>query len=201
MSVSSPLRVRATAIGLGALALVTTAVAAAPGGQAAAPAERGRPAAAGVVTTLKFVRNGSDPQNSRLYVVRGGRSVAEFRAGSGLGKAHANGRKECKRGQGWLPRGTYKVGRAQTRYNGNVIKGYAIPLSDKKCNDGRTPRTELFIHSEMTRDGGQGRTESRRWDGVGDYKSAGCIKLAPNDIKKLFRNLSRYPAPTRLTVV
>ncbi|MFG2333966.1 L,D-transpeptidase [Streptomyces sp. NPDC048604] len=201
MSVMSPLRVRAAAIGIGALTLVTTAVATAPSGQAAPAGQGGRAQAAAVVTTLKFVRNTSDPQNSRLYIVRKGKPVAEFRAGSGLGKAHRNGRKECARGQGWLPDGTYKVGTPQNRYNGRIIKGYAIPLSNKTCSDGRTTRTELFIHSEMTRSGGQGRKESQRWDGVNDYKSAGCIKLEHNDIKKLFRNLSRYPAPTRLTVV
>ncbi|MFJ6518259.1 L,D-transpeptidase [Streptomyces filamentosus] len=200
MSVSSSLRARLLSVGFGALALVTTAVATAPGGQAA-PDDQARPPASDVVTTLKFVRNSADPQNSRLYVIRGGTPVAEFRAGSGLGKSHRNGRKECVREQGWLPKGTYKVGAAQTRYNGDLVKGYAIPLSDKKCSDNRTWRTQLLIHSEMTRDGGRGSTESRRWDGVSDYKSAGCIKLEPNDIKKLFRNLSRFPAPTRLTVV
>jgi hypothetical protein len=78
---------------------------------------------------------------------------------------------------------------------------YAIPLSDKTCKHGRTKRTALFIHSEMTRTGGHGRPESQRWDGPGDYKSHGCIKLAPDDIKKLFAVLADGPAPHRLTVV
>ncbi|MEU2671647.1 L,D-transpeptidase [Streptomyces sp. NPDC007164] len=201
MSATSPLRVRAAAIGLSAMALMTVAAVTAPSGQAATPAG-GRPAAAGaVVTTLKFVRNSADPQNSRLLVVRGNKTQAAFRAGSGLGRNHTKGRDECASAKGWLPAGTYTVGARQTRYNGNLIKGYAIPLSNKTCKNGRTTRTELFIHSEMTRTGGQGSTESRRWDGVGDYKSAGCIKLAPEDIKKLFRNLGRGAAPKRLVVV
>ena len=201
MSSTSPLRVRAAAIGLSAMALMTVAAVTAPSGQAAAPAG-GRPAAAGaVVTTLKFVRNSADPQNSRLLVVRDNKTQAVFRDGSGLGRDHAKGRDECASAKGWLPAGTYTVGARQTRYNGNLIKGYAIPLSNKTCKNGRTTRTELFIHSEMTRAGGQGSTESRRWDGVGDYKSAGCIKLAPEDIKKLFRNLGRGAAPKRLVVV
>ncbi|MFG3532604.1 L,D-transpeptidase family protein [Streptomyces sp. NPDC047917] len=201
MSATSPLRVRAAAIGLSAMALMTVAAVTAPSGRAAAPAD-GRPAAAGVVvTTLKFVRNSADPQNSRLLVVRGNKTQAVFRAGSGLGRNHAEGRDECASAKGWLPAGTYTVGARQTRYNGNLIKGYAIPLSNKTCKNGRTTRTGLFIHSEMTRAGGQGGTESRRWDGVGDYKSAGCIKLAPEDIKKLFRNLGRGAAPKRLVVV
>ncbi|MEU2130101.1 L,D-transpeptidase [Streptomyces sp. NPDC018352] len=197
---ASPLRVRAAAIGLSAVALMTVAAVAAPSGQAA-PATAGRPAAAAAVTTLKFVRNSADPQNSRLLVVRDNKTQAVFRAGSGLGRDHAKGRDECASAKGWLPAGTYTVGARQTRYNGNLIKGYAIPLSNKTCKNGRTTRTELFIHSEMTRTGGQGSTESRRWDGVGDYKSAGCIKLAPEDIKKLFRNLDRGAAPKHLVVV
>jgi len=201
MSATSPLRARAAVIGLSAMALVTVAAATAPSGQAA-PASGGRPAAAAAaVTTLKFVRNASDPQNSRLMVVRNNKTEAVFRAGSGLGRNNAKGRDECASGKGWLPAGTYTVGARQTRYNGNFIKGYAIPLSNKTCRNGRTTRTELFIHSEMTRAGGQGSTESRRWDGVGDYKSAGCIKLAPEDIKKLVRNLGRGSAPNRLVVV
>ncbi|MGW9115787.1 L,D-transpeptidase family protein [Streptomyces sp. NPDC055663] len=197
---ASPLRVRATAIGLSAMALMTLAAVTAPSGQAA-PAAAGRPAAAAAVTTLKFVRNSADPQNSQLLVVRNNKTQAVFRAGSGLGRNHAKGRDECASAKGWLPAGTYTVGARQTRYNGNLIKGYAIPLSNKTCKNGRTTRTELFIHSEMTRTGGQGSTESRRWDGVGDYKSAGCIKLAPEDTKKLFRNLDRGAAPRHLVVV
>ncbi|MFF1648537.1 L,D-transpeptidase family protein [Streptomyces sp. NPDC058240] len=200
MSATPPLRTRAAVIGLSAMALVTIAAATAPSGQAA-PAAGSRPAAGAAVTTLKFVRNAGDPLNSRLMVVRNNKTQAVFRAGSGLGRDHAEGRDECASGKGWLPAGTYTVGARQTRYNGNFIKGYAIPLSNKTCKNGRTTRTELFIHSEMTRTGEQGSTESRRWDGVGDYKSAGCIKLAPQDIKKLFRNLSRGSAPNRLVVV
>lgn len=43
----------------------------------------------------------------------------------------------------------------------------------------KVTRTEMFIHSEMNRDGGQGSAENRRWDGAGDYRSNGCVKLAP----------------------
>jgi hypothetical protein len=58
----------------------------------------------------------------------------------------------------------------------------------------------------MTRTGGQapavpGTDVPQRWDKDYDYESAGCIKLTPGDIKKLFRNLERYPRPTRLTVI
>ncbi|MDT9686651.1 L,D-transpeptidase [Streptomyces sp. TRM76323] len=197
MSVMSYLGFRSAAIGVGVAGLLAGAVATAPDGLAV-PARPGEAAAA--TTTLTFTRNSGDPTNSRLSVVRDGRTVAVFRAGSGLGASHPQGRDECARSKGWLPAGTYSVGARTTRYNGRVIKGYAIPLSDKTCKDGRTPRTELFIHSEMTRDGGQGQAEGQRWDGVKDYKSAGCVKLSPQDIKKLFGVLGQGSAPKRLTV-
>ncbi|CAL9317109.1 L,D-transpeptidase family protein [Streptomyces sp. SudanB25_2051] len=196
MSVMSYLGFRSAAIGAGVVSLLAGAVATAPQGLAASAGAR----EAAAVTTLKFTRNHGDPRDSRLAVVRGGRTVAVFRAGSGLGKDHAKGRDECASNAGWLPAGAYKVGQRTTRYNGNVIKGYAIPLSNKTCENGRTSRTELFIHSEMTRNGGQGKPEGQRWDGVNDYKSFGCIKLSPKDIKKLFGVLGQGSAPTRLTV-
>ncbi|MFD7439297.1 hypothetical protein [Streptomyces sp. NPDC059861] len=59
----------------------------------------------------------------------------------------------------------------------------------------------MFIHSEMNRDGSRGRSESRRWDGSGDYRSNGCVKLNPDDIKKMFRLLDRIGWPTHLRVV
>ncbi|CAL9612889.1 hypothetical protein SUDANB6_05685 [Streptomyces sp. enrichment culture] len=192
MSVNVPVSIRSAVVAVAAAAVLVPVVAAAPGGHAA-PAQ--------TTTTLKFVRNAGDPQNSRLTVVRGDRTVASYRAGSGLGAGHAKGRDECAKNQGWLPKGTYTVGTRHTRYNGSVIKGYAIPLSDKLCANGRTTRTALFIHSEMTRTGGQGQPENQRWDGSSDYRSEGCIKLSPNDIKKLFTVLAGGTAPRRLTVV
>jgi lipoprotein-anchoring transpeptidase ErfK/SrfK len=198
MSVMSSVCLRSAALGVGFLSLLAGTVAAAPDGLAATPTQQSRAVAA--ATTLKFVRNTSDPGNSHLAVVRGGRTVAVFRAGSGLGKDHTKGRKECAVGKGWLPAGTYSVGNRHTRYNGRIIKGYVIPLSNKKCEDRQTWRTELFIHSEMTRTGGQGNIESQRWNGVNDYKSAGCIKLSPQDIKKLYRVLGQGTAPRQLTV-
>lgn len=193
-SLTLPPRIRSAAVGLAVAAVLASP--AAPSGHAEPMAT-----ARAAVTTLKFVRNAADPQNSRLTVSRGSEVVASYRAGSGLGAGHPKGRDECATAQGWLPAGTYGVGARRTRYDGNVIKGYAIPLSDKTCTNGRTKRTALFIHSEMTRTGGQGQPESQRWDGTGDYKSQGCIKLAPQDIKKLFAVLDGGPAPSGLTVV
>ena len=191
MARTLPALIRSGAIGLALVAALTSTASATPDHRTTA------------VTTLKFTRNATDPQSSRLTVLRDNQPVASYRAGSGLGASHPKGRKECAKMKGWLPAGTYTVGTRHTRYNGTAIKGYAIPLSDHTCEDGRTRRTELFIHSEMTRAGGQaGRRgpEGQRWDGPGDYKSNGCIKLAPEDIKKLFTVLGDGPAPSRLIV-
>ncbi|WUO60195.1 L,D-transpeptidase [Streptomyces sp. NBC_00280] len=129
-----------------------------------------------------------------MSVIRGGQTVVTYRAGSGKGSKDA-----CAKNQGWLPNGDYSVG-GHTKTKDGVIKGYAIELSNKKCTNG-TWRTELFIHSEMTRGGGQGIPEGQRWDGLGDYKSEGCIKLQPDDIRNLFERLERIGWPKSLQVV
>lgn len=162
MSATSPLRVRAAAVGLSAMALMTVAAVTAPSGQAAAPAG-GRPAAMRRRCHHPEVRT-ELRRPAELTSAGGARQQDAGRLpqpSSGLGRNHAKGRDECASAKGWLPAGTYTVGARQTRYNGNLIKGYAIPLSNKTCKNGRTTRTELFIHSEMTRTGGQGSTESR----------------------------------------
>ncbi|MFE4369089.1 L,D-transpeptidase [Streptomyces sp. NPDC056835] len=180
---------------MGGAALTALALLA-PAGQATAAFSNGRTTAEAPVSAgsyqLRFVKRSTT--NSTLSIVRNGKAVANFRAGSGIST------NACVRNKGWLPNGTYTIKGHYTSYNGRVIKGYAIDLGSKKCHNG-TPRTELFIHSEMTRSGGQGGTESRRWDGTGDYKSNGCIKMRPEDIKKLFRNLNRNGWPKSLQVV
>lgn len=127
--------------------------------------------------------------NSRLKVVqkRKGKDkvIASYRAGSGVTK-HA-----CRPSEGWLPNGKYSIDFHQKHYNGSLIKGYVIKLQNKKCSGG-TQRTDLFIHSEMTKGGGQGSSEPRRWDGAGDYKSNGCIKLHPKNIKSLFATMNKH---------
>ncbi|GGP97537.1 L,D-transpeptidase [Streptomyces roseolilacinus] len=120
--------------------------------------------------------------------------IKKYRAGSGVTK------NECAREKGWLPTKSYTIKKWHKTYNGSLIKGYAFQLNDTKCKDGRTPRTELFIHSEMTRNGGRGSTEATRWDGNGDYKSAGCIKLKPEDIKDLYKRGKAVGFPTKLVV-
>ncbi|MEU6373981.1 L,D-transpeptidase family protein [Streptomyces sp. NPDC046909] len=155
-------------------------------------------------TYLQFKKNSSNPSNSKLsfvYVhivndISHSTTVATWRAGSGQGSTNA-----CKRNQGWLPNGTYKIKTFYKHHNGGLhgVNGLAWLLNDTTCSNG-TPRTELFIHSEMKPDGTQGSAEPYRWDGNSDYKSNGCIKLKPSDIRRLKDLRSSYPLPKKLYV-
>ncbi|MFH9423701.1 L,D-transpeptidase family protein [Streptomyces sp. NPDC017529] len=178
----------------------------------AAPAHAGRPAPAEPTaraggTSLHFDKNRRDPSASRVRLVHSatGRVLAAYRAGSGQGGRA--GRDECAKNRGWLPDGTYRVLSHTTRKQGgrDGINGYAIRVSDQVCRDGRTRRTALFLHSEMRPDGTQGpahpgRDAPYRWDGDSDYRSLGCVKLAPEDIKDLFAAAQRYGWPASLKV-
>ncbi|MFC9227590.1 L,D-transpeptidase [Streptomyces decoyicus] len=157
---------------------------------------KGRATAANTVY-LKFDKNPKLPFYSKLSVIKGNKVQANFRAGSGITK------NECTTGRGWLPNGTYTVGRHYRTYNGRLINGYAIKLSDKVCSNGSTKRTELFIHSEMTVNGSQGSSEPRRWTdkNPNDFLSNGCIKMQPGEIKKMFRLLDRIGWPKTLKVI
>ncbi|MEU5510834.1 peptidoglycan-binding domain-containing protein [Streptomyces fungicidicus] len=161
--------------------------------------------------SLKFTKNQNDPLNSKLALLRDGKLVDSYRAGSGMGSTD-----ECARGQGWLPNGTYKIKGYETNrggwnYNPRVqVQGYAIEIEDRYCtpSHGQQPvkRTDMIIHSEMLADGTQAvnvplqKDDFWRWDNAGDYSSNGCIKLAPNDIKDLFRHLERVGWPKNLTL-
>ncbi|MER7541008.1 L,D-transpeptidase [Streptomyces sp. NPDC097704] len=177
--------------------VLATALALAPAAAAQGPAQAPPPAGA---TRLVFDKNPKDPTDSRLLVYKGDSNTpwAVYRAGSGVGVQD-----DCARARGWLPNGNWKIKLKSTTYNGNLIKGYAVYLEDMKCSQGTLKRTEMFIHSEMNRDGSQGSAESRRWDGARDYKSNGCVKLNPDDIKKMFRLFDRpeFGWPTHLRVV
>ncbi|MEF9886798.1 L,D-transpeptidase [Streptomyces sp. P9-A4] len=193
MSSSNGRRLRGAVIAASAATVLALAPAALAQGPAGAPQ---KPADA--PTTLVFDKNRSDPTDSRLSVFKGTKLWATYRAGSGLKVTD-----DCVRARGWLPNGNWKIKLKTPTYNGNLIKGYAIHLEDMKCSKGTLTRTEMFIHSEMNRDGSAGGTEPRRWDGAGDYKSNGCVKLNPTDIKKMFRLLDRDDIgwPTHLRVV
>jgi hypothetical protein len=115
-------------------------------------------------------------------------TLAQYRAGSG----HTTN--ECEKNEGWLPNGNYTIKAYNTQYNGRYIKGYAFQLSDKTCNNGTTKRTELFIHSKMKQDG------TSQWTGNNNYKSEGCIKLKPADIKDLYKKAKSVGFPNKLKV-
>ncbi|GAB3652126.1 hypothetical protein GCM10027596_00920 [Nocardioides korecus] len=161
---------------------------------------------------ITFEKNQRSPHRSRLVwrlsTLRPGGTwqVAEtlsWRAGSGLGGRA--GRNACYRNRGWLPNGTYRV-REYADYPGSVIKGRAFRVDDHACANG-TMRTALFIHTEQ----GAGNVQCPdrpgdqpcRWEvpKIDDYRSYGCIKLAPGDLAALaaaytrhFRPGVRYPA-------
>jgi lipoprotein-anchoring transpeptidase ErfK/SrfK len=183
----------ALGVAMAATAMTTASAGARPAGPAgtAAPA-----AAAPSPTTLVFDKNPADPMDSRLSIYKNGRVQKSYRAGSGIGV-----KDDCVRNKGWMPNGDWRIRLKSRTYNGRSIKGYAVYLQNMSCAKRTTTRTEMFIHSEMNRDGSQGRTEPRRWDGVGDYKSNGCVKLRPEDIKDLFTRLDRLGWPTHLRVI
>lgn len=156
---------------------------------------------------ITFDKNWTDPSRSTLTwkVVRQGDDgvwrVLEqlsWRAGSGmLGRS---GHNECAKGRGWLPNGSYRL-RFHRDYHGNLIKGRAFRLDDHRCRNGSTTRVQLFIHTEQ----GAGNTQCAdgrgdqvcRWEfpEVNDYKSAGCIKMSPDDLAELSRHFLQLYRP------
>ncbi len=183
---------RMMAVLLGLLVVAASLLVAAPADSATSPWR-------GVIT---FDKNWKSPSNSRLtwqlYQRQGTAwkivETKSWRSGSGmLGKA---GRKECVNNKGWLPTGTYHV-RQYDNYAGNKIKGRAFRVDDKRCSTGNR-RFDLFIHTEQG--AGSKQCANRRGDQLcrwefprfNDYKSAGCIKLAPGDLTELVRLYQRH---------
>jgi hypothetical protein len=119
---------------------------------------------------------------------------ASWRAGSGL--SGAAGRDECHRGQGWAPNGTYSFVQHDRR-KAPLINGRVFELQPKACRNGTT-RQLMFIHSEQNWDNTQCANEPGddgcRWEvpRVNDYRSYGCIKMAPTDLKDLTRRFHHY---------
>jgi hypothetical protein len=117
-----------------------------------------------------------------------------WRAGSGLDGPV--GKDECHRGAGWAPNGTYSFVQ-HNRRKGQLINGRVFELESKACRNG-TLRQLMFIHSEQNWDNTQCRNtkgdDGCRWEvpRVNDYRSWGCIKMAPDDVKMLTRRFHRY---------
>lgn len=165
-----------------------------------APASSAAPPWRGVIT---FDKNWKSPSDSRLIWQLHKRQgdgkwkvveTRSWRSGSGrLGKA---GRNSCVNNTGWLPNGTYSM-RQYNDYHGNLIKGRAFRLDDKNCPSGNR-RFNLFIHTEQGSRNKQ--CANRRGDQVcrwefprfNDYKSAGCIKLAPGHLAQLVALYQRH---------
>ena len=66
-----------------------------------------------------------------------------WRAGSGM--LGAAGRNSCVKTKGWLPNGTYRM-RQYNDYDGNLIKGRAFRLDDKRCPNGKVRVRPLHPH-------------------------------------------------------
>ncbi|MEO7352461.1 MAG: hypothetical protein ABIR34_04070 [Marmoricola sp.] len=117
-----------------------------------------------------------------------------WRAGSGL--SGAAGRDECHRGMGWAPNGTYSFIQ-HNRRKAPLINGRVFELQPLACRNG-TLRQLMFIHSEQNWNNTQCRNKSGddgcRWEvpRVNDYRSYGCIKMAPDDLAALTRHFHRY---------
>ncbi|MFD8219733.1 hypothetical protein ACFV2U_40130 [Streptomyces sp. NPDC059697] len=165
---------------------------------------RGKQAASGNFSYLQF-KKGSNPQNSRLYFVFvqatnpdhvHSWTLGSWRAGSGTGSKNT-----CASNHGWLPNGTYTIKAFYKHHNGGLhgVNGIAWYIGNHNCQTGH-PRTDLFVHSEMLPSGKAGTAEPYRWDGNSDYKSNGCIKLKPADIRSLRDLQSGYPDPHKLYV-
>jgi hypothetical protein len=107
----------------------------------------------------------------------------------------------------WIPRGYYSVLWHDDYFDGTKIQGRVWRLSDYQCSNG-IRRTELFIHSEENSQQGQTCYASAEspfcWEGDGDYRSYGCIKLArrpvPSDLRQVDAFVHAYEAAPDLWV-
>jgi hypothetical protein len=150
---------------------------------------------------ITFEKNDRNTLRSELvwqvYRVRDGKRTKlveqRWRAGSG---AHRHATNACRKNVGWLPNGWYRP-TLFPDYPGHLIKGRAILLGAKSCSDG-TRRTDLFIHSEQGARSVQCADapgdQPCRWEypRINDYRSLGCIKLAPRDMKALYDAWRRF---------
>ena len=176
-----------------ALFAIVTGVAGPVAPVSASPAASSR-SAPRLTATITFDKNWRDPQGSRLtwrvWRHHGGqRTLVEnrsWRAGSGFTPRSTD---SCKRNDGWLPNGRYRP-RLYVDYWGSLIQGRAIGLGQKACGNG-TVRHDLFIHTEQGDRNAQcpdrKGDQPCRWEypKLNDYRSRGCIKLAPGDLRSL----------------
>lgn len=150
---------------------------------------------------ITFHKNYRDTHRSTLtwqvFEVSGDRRTTlvrkEWRAGAGFFRDSTNA---CAKNRGWLPDGSYRPTLFRD-YGGNLIKGRAIYLGQKRCANG-TMRTDLFIHTEQgagSRQCADGPGDQVcRWEypKINDYRSYGCVKLSPGDLRELYDAWRRY---------
>lgn len=182
----------------GALVLTLLCTLLLPGSAGSAAGREQAGVLRGVIT---FDKSGRDPHRStltwRLFRHHDGeRTLLErrsWRAGSGFTKTSTD---PCRKNDGWLPDGPYRP-RLYANYWGSLIKGRAIGLGARQCPDG-TWRTDLFIHTEQ---GDRNRQcpdrkgdQVCRWEypKINDYRSWGCIKMSPGDLRALVEAWRRH---------
>lgn len=151
--------------------------------------------------SIVFEKNYRQQFNSRitwrLWERQGNRErVVEqrsWRAGSGLPRK--GGKDPCARSVGWAPSGNYQI-TLHHDYPGNLIKGRTFQMTNKACKNG-TVRQNLFLHTEQGAGSSQcpdrPGDQACRWEfpKVNDYKSLGCLKMAPGDLHELVRLFER----------
>src|SRR3954447_348598 len=180
------------------LALLTVVACAVAGLAVAARADASQSRRYAVIT---FHKNYQNTLRSHLtwqvFRESGGKRTTlvskSWRAGSGFSRTSTN---SCRKNNGWLPDGTSRP-RLYSDYHGSLIKGRAIYLGQKRCPNG-TMRTALFIHTEQG--AGNRQCPDRkgdqpcRWEypQINDYRSLGCVKLSPHDLKDLYDAWRRY---------
>ena len=159
----------------------------------ATPAEAVRTSWRGVITFDKNQQHQFDSRVVWRLLKRTGNGPWKlvekkaWRAGGGL--PGRGGQDSCAKNRGWLPNGTYHL-QLHRDYHGNLIKGRAFRLDDKRCPSG-TQRNQLFLHTEQGAGSRQCRNQPGdqacrwEWPRINDYKSYGCIKMAPGDLREL----------------
>jgi len=160
-------------------------------------------AGARVRATITFHKNWDNPHRGRIvWKVERRRDDGSWRtlertswrAGSGFEGKDAT--RECVKGKGWLPDGTYSFIQYDD-YWGQIIKGRVFYLGNKRCRNG-TLRTELFIHTETGAHNDQCRDRKGdqpcRWEypKINDYRSYGCIKMSPRHLRALVSRFHDY---------
>ena len=184
------------------VAVPAAAPASAPDSPSAAARAQARPVHA-VIIFDKNPRNPSTAGSSGRPTAARSRSSAPS-GGPGPGSAARTPRTRAPAAAAGCPTGG-TTSSSTTTTGASSSRDAAFFLGNKTCHDG-TPRTELFIHTETgdrNRQCRNARGDQRcrwEWPKVNDYRSGGCIKMSPKDLRQLTRQLPpllqrRHPLP------